>query len=135
MQTPKILYILLSLSLFSTGCQTFPKNGSKSNSTSQQVTNYNNTPSSPRLNSLPKEYRINPLDLIEISVYQEPDLDKAIRVSQDGYISFPLIGKVKVDGLTIIEAEKTLADLLGKDYLVDPQVNVFVKEYNSKKVV
>ncbi|OGS18334.1 MAG: hypothetical protein A3J83_06560 [Elusimicrobia bacterium RIFOXYA2_FULL_40_6] len=73
--------------------------------------------------------------MIDVSVYQESDLSKTLRVSQDGYISYPLIGKVKLAGLSISEAEKILADLLGKDYLVDPQVTVFVKEYHSNKVV
>ncbi|OGS22973.1 MAG: hypothetical protein A2252_07365 [Elusimicrobia bacterium RIFOXYA2_FULL_39_19] len=75
------------------------------------------------------------MDLIEISVYQEADLTKLARVSQDGFITYPLIGKVKVDGYTVIEAEKVIADLLEKDFLVDPQVTIFIKEYHSKKVV
>ena len=81
-----------------------------------------------------EEYKINSFDLLEISVYQEPDLNKTVRVSQDGFISFPLIGKVKVAGMDIISAEELMAEQLGRDYLVDPSVTVFIKEYNIKKV-
>jgi polysaccharide export outer membrane protein len=81
-----------------------------------------------------EEYRVNPFDVLEISVYQEPDLNKTVRVSQDGYVSFPLIGKVAVAGMDILSAEDKIADLLRKDYLVSPDVTILVKEYSTKKV-
>jgi len=81
-----------------------------------------------------RDYRINAFDVLEISIYQEPDLNKVVRVSQDGYISFPLVGKVKVAGLDVLKAEEKLAGLLEKDYLVNPSVTIFVKEYCAKKV-
>lgn len=81
-----------------------------------------------------QEYKISPLDLLEISVYQEDDLVKIVRVSQNGEIAFPLIGMVKVAGLTVPEIEQKMAYLLNKDYIVNPQVSVFIKEYRSKKV-
>jgi polysaccharide biosynthesis/export protein len=81
-----------------------------------------------------EKYKINPFDVLDITVYQEPDLSKTVRVSEDGYISFPLIGKVAVAGLDVIAAEEKIAALLEKDYLKNPSVNVMVKEYNIKKV-
>jgi len=82
-----------------------------------------------------KEYKINPSELLDITVYQEPDLERTVRVTNDGYISFPLIGKVHVAGLTVIEAESKIASLLGQGYLIDPQISVFIKEFQTEKVV
>lgn len=87
------------------------------------------------MSGLDTEYKINPFDLLEISVYQEQDLFKTVRVSQDGYISFPLIGKVKAAGLDVLGAQQVITDKLAKDYLVDPSVTIFIKEYSSKKVL
>ncbi|MHB9154920.1 MAG: polysaccharide biosynthesis/export family protein [Endomicrobiales bacterium] len=81
-----------------------------------------------------KDYKVNPYDILEISVYREPDLHKIVRVSNDGFISFPLIGKVAVAGQDVLSVEKKIAGLLGREYLVNPSVTIFVKEYNAKKV-
>jgi polysaccharide export outer membrane protein len=55
-------------------------------------------------------------------------------VAADGRMPFPLIGEVQVSGLTQTELEGRLCQLLGKDYLVDPQVSLTVQEYRSQKV-
>src|SRR3990172_369231 len=57
-----------------------------------------------------------------------------MRVSNDGYITFPLIGRVRVEGLTANELEKEMVRRLGKDFLVNPQVTVQVKEFASKTI-
>lgn len=75
------------------------------------------------------EYRINENDLIDINVYGERDLSKTLRVATDGKVSFPLIGSVESKGKTAKELEQTIAELLEKDYLVNPQVSVFIREY------
>ena len=75
------------------------------------------------------EYNISPNDLIEISVYEEPDLAKTVRVAEDGTISYPLLGVISVSSSTAKELEKKIAELLMRDYLVNPQVSVFIKEY------
>ena len=77
----------------------------------------------------PREYIIYSNDVLEISVYQEPDLSVSVRVSQDGTINFPLLGNIQAAGLSERQLEKSITDLLTKDYLVNPQVSVFVKEY------
>ena len=76
-----------------------------------------------------KEYTISPDDVLEVMVYQEPDLSVTLRVSQDGSINYPLLGKIPAAGFTKSELEKTITDLLEKDYLVSPQVSLLVKEY------
>ncbi len=78
------------------------------------------------------DYIIHPNDVLEISVYSEPDLDKTVRVSEVGTVNYPLLGNIKAGGLSVRALEKNIADLLSEDYLVNPQVHVFLKEYGSK---
>ncbi len=79
------------------------------------------------------DYRLGGADLLEIAVFGEKDLDRKVRVSQDGTITFPLAGSVHVGGLTTANAEAALAKRLSA-YLRDPQVSIFIKEYGNKKV-
>jgi polysaccharide export outer membrane protein len=81
-----------------------------------------------------QEYRVGPKDLLEISVFGAEELSRTVRVSEDGKVSLPLLGEVLVDGLTKSELEKKLADLLGEKYVQNPQVTVFIREYQSKRV-
>ncbi|MBI5625242.1 MAG: polysaccharide export protein [Elusimicrobia bacterium] len=78
-------------------------------------------------------YKVRPGDLIEISVFQEKDLDRKLRVGPDGLITYPLAGKVTVGGLDVPAAEAELATALQK-YLINPQVSIFVSEYSSSLV-
>jgi len=81
-----------------------------------------------------QEYRIGPKDLLEISVFGADELSRAVRVSEDGKVTLPLLGEVLVDGLTKSEVEKKLGQLLGEKYVQNPQVTVFIREYQSKRV-
>ncbi|MDD8015572.1 MAG: polysaccharide export protein [Acidobacteriota bacterium] len=80
------------------------------------------------------EYRIGPKDLIEISVFGVQELNRTVRVSEDGKITLPLLGEIDVNDLTATELEKRLSGLLGEKMLQNPQVTVFIKEYQSKRV-
>lgn len=80
------------------------------------------------------EYRLSPLDIVEISVFQVPDLTKTVEVNARGDIALPLIGTVQAGGKTTTELEQEIAAKLEKDYLQSPQVSVFVSEYRSQKV-
>jgi len=75
------------------------------------------------------DYRISVSDLVEINVYEEKDLSVTVRVTPDGAISYPLLGNVRVLGLTPSEVEQKITTLLAEDYLVNPQVNVLIKEF------
>lgn len=79
------------------------------------------------------DYKLGGADLIDVAVFQQPDLDRKVRVGQNGTISFPLAGTVKVGGLSVPEAEEVLKEKL-KDYLVNPQITIFIKEYGNKKI-
>jgi polysaccharide biosynthesis/export protein len=80
------------------------------------------------------DYRIGPLDLLEITVFQVDDLSRKVRVNSSGQISLPLIGAVRAGGKTVAELERDIATALAKDHLRDPQVTVFVEEFTSQRV-
>ena len=67
-------------------------------------------------------------DLLEVSVYRVSELDRTVRVDQDGMISMILIGQVNAIGKTERELEYELERLYEIDYLQDPEISVFVKE-------
>ena len=79
-------------------------------------------------------YRVGPGDVLDVVVYGEDDLTRLVTVQHGGEISFPLIGEIQVKGLTLKEVRERIGELLAKDYLVDPQVSVKVKEYLSQWV-
>jgi polysaccharide export outer membrane protein len=77
---------------------------------------------------------LGPHDLLEISVFDLDQFSRTVRVSDDGSITLPFLGRIEVRGLTRGELENRIATLLGDKYVNDPQVSVFVKEYESRKV-
>ena len=79
-------------------------------------------------------YILGPEDVIDIEVFNLPELSKSVRVANDGMISLLLIGRVQAAGLTAEQLRKELADKWGENYLQDPQVTVFVKEFKAKPV-
>ena len=81
-----------------------------------------------------EDYKIAPLDVIEVSVLNVKDLDRTVQVSTSGQISLPLIKTVRAGGRTSAELERDIAKKLEATYLQSPQVSVFVKEYNSQKI-
>jgi polysaccharide export outer membrane protein len=81
-----------------------------------------------------QDYRIGPLDVLDISVFGVPDLSKTIPVSASGQIAFPLIGLVPAAGKTTAELKADLEKRLGAKYLQSPQVEVSVKESTSQRV-
>ena len=83
-----------------------------------------------------REYRIGPKDLLEIKVQEVPELaGLGVRVSEDGSITLPLAGNIALAGMTKDEVEKLIARVLIERNLVkNPQVSVFIKEYQSQVV-
>jgi polysaccharide biosynthesis/export protein len=80
------------------------------------------------------DYKISPLDVIEVSVFGVKDLDRTVQVSSTGMISLPLIKQVQAGGKTQAQLEREIAAKLEAGYLQSPQVSVFVKEYNSQRI-
>ncbi len=81
-----------------------------------------------------REYIIGPGDLLELKVFELPDLNQKVRVSQDGSITLPLLGSVKVGGMTKDGVEAQLAKLLEARFLKNAQVSVFILEYQSNRI-
>jgi len=81
------------------------------------------------------DYMITPDDVLEISVYGEPDLSTSVKVSRDGTIGYPLLGNIKAGGLSTRQLERSITDLLEQDYMVNPQVKVFIKEYSKISIL
>lgn len=81
------------------------------------------------------DYRIGPKDLLEITVFDLPELTQTVRVAEDGSITMSLLGKVDVAGLTAQELEKKLASILDKQYTKEARVTVFIKEYQKVSVI
>jgi polysaccharide export outer membrane protein len=80
------------------------------------------------------EYTLHPSDVLIITVYGQPDLTTKTRISKDGYITFPLLGKVLAQGSTVQEFELKLKTLLEADYLVSAQVVVYIDTYHTRQV-
>ncbi len=80
------------------------------------------------------EYRIGPKDLLDINVFGVGELNVTVRVSEEGRITLPLLGEVEVEGLTKSEVERKISSLLEEKYLQNPQVTIFIREYQSKRV-
>ena len=85
-------------------------------------------------NSSTDDYRIGAEDLLEISVFEAPELDRTVRVSANGQISLPLLGSSQAAGLTSRELEVVIQELLRRSYMKDPHVGVFVKDMQSHPV-
>ena len=77
---------------------------------------------------------LGPGDVFEVRVYGEELLSGIYRVGGTGEISFPLIGRIPVDGLSPTQVETIVEQRLAAGYLKHPYVTVFVKKYNSKTV-
>ncbi len=80
------------------------------------------------------DYVLGPGDLLEIKVFELPDLNVTVRVSADGNITLPLIGIVRASGLTAFGLEREIKAKLDERYLKNAQVSVFIKEYKSQRV-
>lgn len=78
-------------------------------------------------------YRIGCADVLQVAVWKDPDLSRELPVRPDGFISLPVVGEVKADGLTAPELEQAISQKL-KPFVQDPRVAVIVKEVNSSRV-
>jgi len=81
------------------------------------------------------EYKIGAKDLLEITVFNLPELSQTVRVSEDGSVTFSLLGKVEVAGLTAQELEKKLASLLDRQYTKNARVTVFIREFQKVAII
>ncbi|MGV3660583.1 MAG: polysaccharide biosynthesis/export family protein [Prosthecobacter sp.] len=80
------------------------------------------------------DYQIREGDMVQVSVFNEPELAAGGRVRNDGSIQCPLIGSMRIIGLTQTSAARLIEEAYRKDYLVNPEVNLFVSQFSTRRI-
>jgi polysaccharide export outer membrane protein len=88
----------------------------------------------PALSAVAEDYQIGPGDVLSITVYGYDELKTKVRVAESGSIEFPLIGTVQAGGIKTSEAARKIEAMLADGYIVNPQVQIYIEEFRSKKV-
>jgi polysaccharide export outer membrane protein len=83
--------------------------------------------------SAPSGYVLQPNDQLAVEVFGEEDLRSGGRLNAEGNLSLPLLGSVRLGGLTLAQAAARITDLYGRDYLVHPKVNVTLVGYAKRR--
>src|SRR6267143_749462 len=83
--------------------------------------------------SAPAGYILSANDQIAVEVFGEDDLRSSARLNAEGNVSVPLLGSIHLAGLTLTQAAVRLTDLYGRDYLVNPKVNVMLVGYARRR--
>ena len=83
--------------------------------------------------SAPSGYVLSANDQVAVEVFGEDDLRTIGRLSADGNLSVPLLGSVRLGGLTLTQAASRLTELYARDYLVSPKVNVSLASYAKRR--
>lgn len=78
-------------------------------------------------------YRVGPEDRLRVEVFNVDELTSEVRVAGNGRVQLPLIGEIRVSGLTLSEVEQAIADAYADGYVRNPQVSVHVTEYRSQQ--
>ncbi len=81
------------------------------------------------------DYRLGAGDTVRIVVFQNPDFTTEARISESGVVSYPLIGKVELGGLSITSAEQKIAAMLKEGgFVQQPQVNIVLAQIRGSQV-
>lgn len=80
------------------------------------------------------DYRVGPEDLLDVKFFGQDELNREVRVNGEGEITLPLVGAVKVAGLSPKSIEQRLRQAYGSNYLRSPQITLTVKEYRHQRV-
>jgi polysaccharide biosynthesis/export protein len=81
------------------------------------------------------EYRLGSGDVVRINVYQNPDLTLETRITEAGVVSYPLLGSIRIGGLSVTAAEKLIADgLRNGNFVKQPQVTIVVLQIRGNQV-
>ena len=84
---------------------------------------------------LAQDYTVGEGDVLDINVYENEDLTTTVRVTANSTIRVPLIGEINVADMTVSQVSGKIETLLADGYLVNPQVDVFIKEHRSKQAI
>jgi protein involved in polysaccharide export with SLBB domain len=85
------------------------------------------------ISSAAGDYMLSTSDTLEMAIFREPDLTTRSKIANDGSVQLPLVGEVKVAGLTIREAREVIRRLYDADYLVNPQVYLNLVDFAERK--
>ena len=80
------------------------------------------------------DYTLSPGDTLDLMVYREPDLGMRSKIAKDGRVQLPLLGEVKVAGMSVRDAQEQIRKLYDADYLVDPQIYLNIASYTQRKI-
>jgi protein involved in polysaccharide export with SLBB domain len=83
--------------------------------------------------SVPAGYILSANDYVSVEVFGEDDLRTSGRLNPEGNVSVPLLGSIHLAGLTLTQAASKLTELYGRDYLVNPRVNVMLLSYAKRR--
>ncbi len=101
-----------------------------------------NTANVPSVSTLPQtavaypekeSYIIGPSDILEVSVWREPDLTRQVQVRMDGKITLPMIGDVQAENLTLVDLQEKIEEEYTR-FVTEPEVTVILAQSNSQRV-
>lgn len=81
------------------------------------------------------DYKISSLDILQVAIFQVPDLTRTVRVDEAGFVSLPLVGQVRVRGRTMLQAQEDIAARYSKSYLQSPQVSLSLVKSSQRVTV
>ena len=81
------------------------------------------------------DYRITPQDILQVAVFQVPDLTRTVQVDGSGFVTLPLVGNVPVRGKTLLQAQNDITARYQKSYLQSPQVTVSLVKSGQRVTV
>jgi len=93
------------------------------------------TPSPTPQSAAASAYVVGPGDILEVTVLDQADVSRSTTVQPDGRFTMPLLGDIEVAGKTVAEIQRMITEALSKDFLVNPRVEVRVREYASQFVL
>jgi polysaccharide biosynthesis/export protein len=80
-----------------------------------------------------QDYLLGEGDILNINVYDHPDLKTTVRISGNGQITVPLIGQMDAANVSVNDLSEKIEALLADGYIVNPQVSIFVESFRSRK--
>jgi polysaccharide biosynthesis/export protein len=81
------------------------------------------------------DYTISSQDILQVAIFQVPDLNRTVRVDGGGFVSLPLIGRVPVRGKTLLQAQDEIGARYSKSYLQAPQVSLSLVKSSQRVTV
>jgi protein involved in polysaccharide export with SLBB domain len=113
--------------------QVMPGTGASRSTTSTSTSPLGGSAPLPAAASAPPGYILSANDYVSVEVFGEDDLRTSGRLNPEGNLSVPLLGSIHLAGLTLTQAASKLTELYGRDYLVNPRLNVMLLNYAKRR--